>query len=250
MFLSNLLFSSEHKSLFIPIRLYFIKRYVRRVKTFHKTVNKAWNLFNLSKQSLENFTKNPISRFSISRKLLSIDQVLFSIGWTGIKQRSRHLETLGFFFTIFDRLSQSFDWSKILIFEFSLRKFQNLNFHFIKPYSPNSNIIITIYPCIYLYIQQLQPIKSIDTNKTPRGKSTPISPQHFSTQLSSICVVFYRFVYACSFSLYFFCPIKFMYQNENCITYTKSFSCGIKKGLSCVETGSGSGSWLLILIPW
>ena len=39
--------------------------------------------------------------------------------------------------------------------EFSLRKFQNLNFHFMKQYSPNSNIIITTYPCIYLYIQQV-----------------------------------------------------------------------------------------------
>ena len=39
-------------------------------------------------------------------------------------------------------------------FKISLRKFQNLNFHFMKLYSPNSTIIITIYPYIYLYIQQ------------------------------------------------------------------------------------------------
>ena len=58
-----------------------------------------------------------------------------------------------FFFTIFDRSIQSFDRSKILIFKFSLRKFQNLKFHFMKPYSPNSNIISKTYPCIYLYIQ-------------------------------------------------------------------------------------------------
>ena len=38
--------------------------------------------------------------------------------------------------------------------EFSQRKFQNLNYHFRKQYSPNSNIIITTYYCIYLYIQQ------------------------------------------------------------------------------------------------
>ena len=43
----------------------------------------------------------------------------------------------------------------MLYFEFSLRKFQNLNFHFMKQYSPNSNFIITTYPCIYLYIQQV-----------------------------------------------------------------------------------------------
>jgi len=29
-----------------------------------------------------------------------------------------------------------------------------MNFHFMKQYFPNSNIIITNYPCIYLYIQQ------------------------------------------------------------------------------------------------
>ena len=43
--------SSEHKPLFIPIGLYFIKRHVWKVKIFHKNINNAWNLFNLSKQS-------------------------------------------------------------------------------------------------------------------------------------------------------------------------------------------------------
>ena len=44
----------------------------------------------------------------------------------------------------------------MLYFEFSLIKFQNLNFHFnnfMKQYFPNSNIIIITYPCLYLYIQ-------------------------------------------------------------------------------------------------
>ena len=41
-------FSSEHKPLFIPIGLYFIKRHVWRVRMFHKTIHNAWNLFNLS----------------------------------------------------------------------------------------------------------------------------------------------------------------------------------------------------------
>ena len=53
----------------------------------------------------------------------------------------------------FDRSSQSFDQSKMLNFEFLLRKFQNLNFYFMKQHSPNSNIIIKTYSCIYLYIQ-------------------------------------------------------------------------------------------------
>ena len=101
------IFSSEHKPLFILIVLCFMKRHVWKVSYyFHKTVNKYWNLFNLSEQSPENSAKN-------SRK-----------------------------------------FQKIQNFKFSLRKFQNLNFHFMKPYSPNSNIIITTYPYIYLYIQQ------------------------------------------------------------------------------------------------
>ena len=38
----------------------------------------------------------------------------------------------------------------MLYYEFSLRKFYNLNFHFMKQYFPNSNIIIITYSCIYL----------------------------------------------------------------------------------------------------
>ena len=47
-------FSSEHKPLFIPLWLYFIKRHIWRVKMFHKTVHKTWNLFKLSEQSPKN----------------------------------------------------------------------------------------------------------------------------------------------------------------------------------------------------
>ena len=128
-----------------PIGLYYIKRHVWRVKMFHKTIHKAWNLFKLSKQSPENSTEK--SWFSISR-------VLFSIGRTGIKQRSRHPETPRFFLYHFNWSSQSFDQSKMLNSEFSLGKFQNLNFHFMKQYYLKSNNIITTYLCIYLYIQQ------------------------------------------------------------------------------------------------
>ena len=45
---------------------------------FHKTVHKAWNLFKLSEQLLENFTENLVLQ-------LSIDRVLFSIDWTRLK---------------------------------------------------------------------------------------------------------------------------------------------------------------------
>ena len=92
-------FSSEHKPLFIPIGLCFMKRHVWRVSYFFiKRLTKI--------ETFSNFLNN-------HQKILENS-----------------------------------------IFEFSLRKFQNLNFHFMKPYSPNSNIIITTYSCIYLYIQQ------------------------------------------------------------------------------------------------
>ena len=56
--------------------------------------------------------------------------VLFSIDRTRIEQWLRHPETPRFFLYYFDRSSQSFDQSKMPNFEFSLKKFQNLNFHF------------------------------------------------------------------------------------------------------------------------
>ena len=70
-------FSSEHKSLFIPIWLYFIKRHVWRVKMFHKIVYKVWNLFKLSEQSPKNSVVNSVLRVSIGGEFLLID-------WIGI----------------------------------------------------------------------------------------------------------------------------------------------------------------------
>ena len=101
--------------------------------------------------------KNLDFLLSIIRKLLSIDQVLFSIGRTGIKQWSSHPEIQGFFLYHFDRSSQNFNQSKMLNFEFHLENSRTwIHFNnFMKQYFSDSNImIITIYPCIYLYIQQ------------------------------------------------------------------------------------------------
>ena len=53
---------------------------------FHKITNKAWNLFNLSKQSLENSVKNPISWFSIGQKFLSIDRSSALLDWSNRNQ--------------------------------------------------------------------------------------------------------------------------------------------------------------------
>ena len=89
--------------------------------------------------SVENYFR------SIECYFRSIDQELSS-------DRDIH-KFQDYFLIIFNRLSQRFDRSKMLYFEFSLRKFQNLNFNFMKQYSSNSNIIITTYSCIYLYMQ-------------------------------------------------------------------------------------------------
>ena len=151
--------------------------HVWRVKMFHKTVNKAWNLFNLSEQSPKSSTENLVSQFSIGR--------------TGIEQRSRHIETPWFFLYHFRSIEPKFwpiwlDRSQILIFEFSLRKFQNLNFRFMKPYSPNSNIIITTYPCIYLYIQQERDIKieKEEVFLAALGQYSTVGPLSLSLSLS------------------------------------------------------------------
>ena len=82
----------------------------------------------------------------------------------------------------FDQSSKSFDQSKILNLEFLLRKFQNLNFYFInfmKQYSPNSNIIITTYSCIYLYIQHV----GLSKIASPFGHSQSTPPPLMSTQV-------------------------------------------------------------------
>ena len=115
MFLTNLLFC-EHKPLFISIRLYFIKRHVWRVKMSHKTIHKAWNLFNLSEQSPE----NSIFRVSIGQKFLLIDRVLFLINRIGIEQQSRHPKTPGFFFYHFRSIEPKFQLIENIDFQIFL----------------------------------------------------------------------------------------------------------------------------------
>ena len=113
---------------------------------------------------LESFSTFLNSHHKILQKILIFNfQSVESSFWLiecslqSIKQESnidRNIQRLqDYFLTLFDRSSQRFNWLKMLNFEFSLRKFLNLNFHFMKQYSPNSNIIITTYPCICLYIQ-------------------------------------------------------------------------------------------------
>ena len=60
------IFSSEHKSLFMKRHVYFMKRHIWRVSYFfHKTVNKNWNLFNLFDQLPENSRKLRFSNFHL-----------------------------------------------------------------------------------------------------------------------------------------------------------------------------------------
>ena len=77
MFLTNLLFCG-YKPLFIPIKLYFIKMHIWRVKMFHKIIQNAWNLLKLSEQSLENSAEILVSlSFDRSRVLFNWLNVLF-----------------------------------------------------------------------------------------------------------------------------------------------------------------------------
>ena len=85
---------------------------------------------------------------------LSIDQVLFLISWTTI-ETSRNTRIIFLSFSI-DRAKVS-TYRKYWFSNFHLINFRTWNFHFMKPYSPNLNVIITTYPCIYLYIQHDDP---------------------------------------------------------------------------------------------
>ena len=114
-----------------------------RLESFSTFLNSHQKI--LQKILIFNFRSIKSSFQSIECSLQSIEQE------SNIDRDIQRLQD--YFLTIFNWLSQRFDQSKMLNFEFSLRKFHNLNFHFMKQYSPNSNIIITTYLCICLYIQ-------------------------------------------------------------------------------------------------
>ena len=65
------------------VELYFIKRHVWKVKIFHKTIHKTWNLFKLSKQSPKKFAKK--SRFMI----FDMSKVTFDRSSTFFNQLNR-----------------------------------------------------------------------------------------------------------------------------------------------------------------
>ena len=123
-FLSNLLFSSEHNPLFIPIGLYFIKRHVWRVKIFHKTIHKTWNIFKHLEQLPENSVKNLVLRVLISQEESSIDQMYFSIDRIGIEQGSNHLVIFGLFSPSFRSIEKKLRSIENTEFLISLRNFK------------------------------------------------------------------------------------------------------------------------------
>ena len=109
--------------------------------------------FSNFQNSYQNFLqKIQFFQVLINREFLSINRMLFSIDRLEIEQQSNHLKTPTLFFSSFRSIEQKLRPIENPYFRISLRKFQNLNFHFMKQYSLNSNIIITTYPCIYLYI--------------------------------------------------------------------------------------------------
>ena len=119
--LCELSFSREHKLLFIPIGLCFMKRHVWRISYFF----------------IKRLTK-------IETLICFMKRHVWRVSYFFIKRLTK-IETFSIFLN---------SYQKILENSKNSRKFQKLNFHFIKPYSPNSTIIITTYPCIYLYLQQ------------------------------------------------------------------------------------------------
>ena len=82
----------------------------------------------------------------IETSLCFMKRHVWKVSYFFIKRLTK-IETSSIFLNSHQKILKNLD------FKFSLRKFQNLNFHFMKPYSLNSTIIITTYPCIYLYIQ-------------------------------------------------------------------------------------------------
>ena len=119
----------------------------------HKTVHNVWNLFKHSKQLPENL----VLRVLMDQEELRVDWSLFLIDRIGIELVIELGRSTKIIFLI---SSKSFDWSNIINFEFSLKKFHNLNFLLYQLYETifsklkhhyyNLSIYIptyTTYPC-------------------------------------------------------------------------------------------------------
>ena len=111
--------------LFYKTLLCFMKRYIWRVSYFF----------------IKRLTKIETSLYFMKRHV-------WRVSYFFIKRLTK-IETSSIFLNSHQKILENLD------FKFSLRKFQNLNFHFIKPYSPNSTTVIITYPCTYLYIQHI-----------------------------------------------------------------------------------------------
>ena len=137
-----------------------LKRYIWRVKIFIKTIHKAWNILKLSEQSLEDSAKNSVLQFSIDRMLF--------FDWSTTNQipieSCRNSKIISFNISIdqtkvsTNRNSWNLNFqkenSRIWVFTLFILQMNTL-----QPY-----IIITTYPCIYLYIQQQLTVKCCSKN--------------------------------------------------------------------------------------
>ena len=124
--------------------------------------------------------------------------VIFQVNISLYSWKGTHVSWKGTYgeLVIFLHKTVNKDWNLFNLSELSpknSRKFRFSNFHFMKPYSPSSNIIITTYHCIY---NISFPSQKITTN--PRHyKSTKSLVR---TKLSYLCILY------C-----FLCPIKGMH---------------------------------------
>ena len=121
---------------------------------FHKTVHKTWNLFKLSEQSLKILQKNPIHDFWLVKNYFRSIECSFD----RLNRNQAAIKTsrnFRIFIYHFNQSSQSFDRSKILNFEFSLKKFQNLIFTLTTLWNnilrTQTSLLQPIHVCTYIY---------------------------------------------------------------------------------------------------
>ena len=145
----------EHEPLLISIELYFIKGTYGEFKSFIKPFTMLETFFKCSKQLSENSAKIQFSRVSINREKSSINRRLFSIDRTRIEHRSNQAKTPGYYSSLLRLIEQKFRSIEHTKFRISVRKFHNLNFHFIhfiNEYSPTLYHYYNLSLYIYLHI--------------------------------------------------------------------------------------------------
>ena len=155
-YLSNLLFSSEYKSLFILIGLYFIKRHVQRVKCFIKPFTRLETSSTFPNSHQKNSTENSAFEFqSIERIFRLIECSFRSIELESTSDRTRQ-KLQDFFFTILIHRAKTSTNRKNLIQNFHLENSEHefslyeTIFSKFKQYYYNISLYILIHTTIRL----------------------------------------------------------------------------------------------------